>query len=86
MFENLERQVELFCPLCGQNHYEALDDVGPEQEEFDDNFRLRCTNCKNVFTKRKLMEANRENFEANYKEISKEVVKEISREVRKWKF
>lgn len=81
--KDLSRKVALYCPTCGNNQFESLDDDLDNLMDADDEVKLRCVDCGRIITKGSLLEENQEIINANIDEIKKEAVSEIEKEFRK---
>ena len=77
------RSVKLYCPVCGNDYYLSLDNEINNISEATDDTRIQCTDCKSVFTKAELMEANQDIINANIEEVEQEMVKEIENRIKK---
>ncbi len=88
--KNLDRNVTLLCPLCGNDQFESLDEVFEDLLDADDNVRVKCSDCGSIITKKELIDSNAEKIETAVDEMSQEAVKEIEKELKKamkkWKF
>jgi len=74
MKESYDRSVELICPVCGGKTFSF-------DNEIDDG-DVTCIQCKKVFTRDELNEANQENISVNLEEVKKEVVDDIKEEFK----
>lgn len=78
--KNLEKSVKLLCPVCGNTMFEDLN----EDDLLDDEFlRYRCANCNRVFTKRELLDENKELMDSAIEEMKDDAIKEIMKELKK---
>lgn len=88
--KNLDRNVVLLCPLCGNDQFESLDSVFDELIDASDDVKLRCSDCNSIYTKQELLAENSEVIETAVEEIKSEAIKEIEKELKKafkkWKF
>jgi hypothetical protein len=48
-----------------------------------DDTRIQCADCKNVFTKAELIEANQDVINANIEEVKEELLKDLDKKLKK---
>lgn len=78
--KNLEKSVKLLCPVCGNTMFEDLN----ENDLLDDEcLRYKCVNCNRVFTKRELLDENKELMDSAIEEMKDDAIKEIMKELKK---
>lgn len=75
MKESYDRSVELICPVCGGKTFSF-------DNEIDDG-DVTCVQCKRVFSRDELNDANQENISVNLEEVKKEVVDDIKKDFQK---
>lgn len=80
--ENLEKNVELLCPLCGNKMFENLNENIDDLSN-DENLKYRCANCNRIFTKKELLDANQLLIDAAVEEMGNDIVKQIEKELKK---
>ena len=83
--KDLNRNVAMLCPQCGNDQFSM---VGEEYIGVDDapaNARLRCSDCKAVYTKEEILAANAEKINIAAEEIVQEFEKELKKARKKWK-
>lgn len=87
--KDLSRNVTLYCPVCGNDQFESLDEQFENLMDADESVRFKCSDCGRVISKDELLEENQDVINANIEEIEKEAVKEIEKELekalKKWK-
>ncbi len=81
--EDLSRNVALYCDVCGNDQFSAIDKITCELIDAPDETRMQCSDCKKIFTKAELLEVNQEVINANIEDIQKEAVKEFEKELAK---
>ena len=81
--KDLSRKVTLYCPICGNDQFRALDDEFDTMIQAPDESRLMCSDCHNIFTKEQLLEENQEVINAAVDEVKAEAVKKLEREFKK---
>lgn len=80
--KDLSKNVNLLCPLCGNDQFKSLSGEFSE-EDSDDNVLLRCSDCGSVYNKEELIEGNSEVLNNAVEEMADEIMAEIEREFRK---
>lgn len=80
--ENLERNIALLCPVCGNKMFEDLNE-GNEDLSNDESFKYRCANCNRIFTKKELLDANQLLIDETIEEMKDDVIKQIEKELKK---
>ncbi len=82
---DFEKNIVLFCPVCGNDQFASLDvdDNANELINADDNIRFECSDCKAIYTKAELIEANSENIELNIKDAEEEIIKSVEKQLKK---
>lgn len=80
--ENLERNIDLLCPVCGNKMFEDLNG-GNEDLSNDESFEYRCANCNRIFTKKELLDANQLLIDETIEEMKDDVIKQIEKELKK---
>jgi len=81
--EDLTRNVQLLCPVCGNNQFETFDTATDEFMDATDETRFRCSDCGNIFTKRELIDENQAVINENIEEVKQEAIKEIQNDLKK---
>ena len=80
--KNLEKNIDLLCPICGNKMFEDLNE-GNEDLSNDDFFKYRCANCNRIFTKKELLDANQLLIDETIEEMKDDVIKQIEKELKK---
>jgi len=80
--KDLSRNVRLICRVCGNDMFETLDNT-EDMLTAPDNTKLKCSDCKKVYTKRELLDDNEEVINSNIEDIKRDAVEEIKRELNK---
>ncbi len=87
--KNIEKSVTLFCPTCGNDQFETLDEIQGEIIDADESVRFKCSDCGLIITKGELIEENQDVINANIEDMKEEVVQEFQKELnkvlKKWK-
>ena len=81
--KNLNRNITLFCDVCGNDQFSTLDEIECELSETSDATRVKCSDCGKVFTKGELLDVNQEVINANIEEIQNEAIKEMEKKLAK---
>ena len=79
---NLEKSIDLLCPVCGNEMFESLNE-GIENLSNDESFKYRCANCNRIFTKKELLDANQLLIDETIEEMKDDVIKQIEKELKK---
>ena len=77
------REVSLICPLCGNDIFSSLDEEIENILEAPELARFQCADCKSIYTKDELMEANTEKFEIARDEIANDLMKDLTKDLSK---
>lgn len=80
--KDIEKNVELLCPVCGNKMFENLNE-GVDDLLDDECYRYKCANCKRIFTKKELLDENKELFDATIEEMKNDTIKEVLKELKK---
>lgn len=81
--KNLDRKVTLYCNVCGNDQFSALDEEIDNLLEAPDNTKIKCSDCGKVFTKAELIQENQDVINANIEDIKNEAIKELEKELSK---
>ena len=81
--KNLDRNVKLLCPLCGNDQFESLDEEVEDLLNAPDNVRFRCSDCGSEYTKKELIESNAEAIDNAVNELKEDAIKEMEKELKK---
>ena len=81
--KNLQTNVKLLCPVCGNDQFESLDISIDNLFDSEDSSRVQCIDCKRIFTKQELIEENNEVIEAGVKELAFEAKTQFEKELEK---
>ena len=80
--KDIEKNVEVPCPVCGNKLLENLNEgVGDLSD--DECYRYECANCKRIFTKKELLDENKELLDATIEEMENDTIKEVLKELKK---
>lgn len=83
--KNLDRTLNLLCPVCGNDQFSSLDVDMDDILDASDDVRVQCADCKNIFTKKSLIEENSEAIEATIDDIKDDFIEELKKTLKKWK-
>lgn len=75
----LTRNVEILCPLCGNNSFRSDYPKTDNLIDAPDNTEFCCTDCGSVYTKEELFEENKETFFTALQEMQLEYVNSLKR-------
>ena len=77
------RNVTLYCPTCGNDHFSCLDTEVGELSEAPPETRLQCADCKSIFTKAELIEENQDIINANIEEVEQNLMKDLEKKLKR---
>lgn len=83
--KDLNRNVAMLCPQCGNDQFSMVDEEYIGVDDAPANARLRCSDCKAVYTKEEILAANAEKINIAAEEIVQEFEKELKKARKKWK-
>ena len=81
--KNLERNVTLYCPICGNDQFSCIDESIDNLSDAPNDVTLKCSDCGSIFTKGELIESNEDIINANIEEIKQEAIKELEKKLKK---
>lgn len=77
------RNVTLSCPVCGNDQFSSLDSENDDLSDAPDDTRIQCADCKSIFTKAELIDANQDVINANIEEVKQELLKDLEKKLKK---
>jgi len=80
--KRLSRSVRMICKICGNDMFEFLDKTD-DLISAPENTKLRCSDCKKIYTKQELIDDNEEAVNSYIEEIKKDAIEEIKKEINK---
>ncbi len=83
VLKDLSRNVSLFCDICGNDQFIALDGETHSTDDVPETNRFQCSDCGKIFTKAELLEVNQEVINANIDEVKAEAIREFEKELAK---
>lgn len=81
--KNLERNVTLYCPICGNDQFSCIDESIDNLSDAPNDITLKCSDCGSIFTKGELIESNQDIINANIEEIKQEAIKELEKKLKR---
>lgn len=81
--KNLERNVTLYCPICGNDQFSCIDESIDNLSDAPNDVTSKCSDCGSIFTKGELIESNQDIINANIEEIKQEAIKELEKKLKK---
>ncbi len=81
--KNYNRNISLYCPICGNDQFSCLDSDDLNLSDASDNIRFQCADCKKILTKAELIEENQDVINANIEEVQEEIIKDLEKELKK---
>ena len=86
---NLDRNITMLCPLCGNDQFSLVDEEYQELVDAPDNARLKCADCKTIYKKQEILAANAEKISIAADEMVQDAMqdfeKELKKALKKWK-
>lgn len=82
--KNLERRVQLLCPMCGNTQFTSSD----EEEDClhtSSSAQIRCFKCGFECTKQELLDSNAEIIDNAVHELKTAAIGELQKAVKKWR-
>ena len=77
------KYITLYCPTCGNEHFSCVDVENDDLSDAPDDTRLQYADCKCIFTKAELIEANQDVINANIEDVKQELMKDLEKELKK---
>ena len=81
--KNLERNVTLYCPICGNDQFSCIDESIDNLSDAPNDVTLKCSDCGSIFTKGELIESNQDIINANIEDIKQEAIKELEKKLKR---
>ena len=81
--KDIERNVTMRCPICGNDQFESLDTEHDDLRNALGTVRLRCSDCNAVYTKDELIAENSEAIDIAVDEIASEAIEDLEKELKK---
>ena len=75
--------MTLYCPTCGNDLFFYADDGVDNLLGASDDTKIQCADCKCIFTKEELLEANQDIINANIKEVQQSLIKDFEKSLKK---
>lgn len=86
---NLDRNITMLCPLCGNDQFSLVDKEYQELVDAPDNARIKCSDCDTIYTKQEILSANAEKISIAAEEMVQDAMqdfeKELKKALKKWK-
>ena len=80
--KDLSRSVRMICRVCGNDMFEILDKTD-DMLSAPGNTKLRCSDCKKVYTKQELLDDNEEVINSYIEDIKEDAIAEIKNELNR---
>ena len=81
--DNIEKEINLICPVCGNDQFSSLDvPIGELKDGFEIN-RVQCSDCHRIFTKEELLNENQERIDSEVEQITDDITKQLDKEIKK---
>ncbi len=77
------RNVMLYCPTCGNDQFSCVNAEIDDLSDAPDDTRIQCADCKGIFTKAELIEANQDVINANIEEATRDLMKDLEKKLKK---
>ena len=87
--KNYDREVSMLCPVCGNDQFSLLNQEYEDIDTAPGVAKIQCSDCKSIYTKNELLEANAEiidtAIEEAIQEIASDLEKDFKKALKKWK-
>ena len=80
---NVEKKINLICPICGNDQFSSLDIPIEELKDGLTTNRVQCSDCRKIFTKEELLNENQERIDNEVKQITDDITKQLDTEIKK---
>ncbi len=80
----VNKTVSLYCPTCGNDQFSFMDEGIDTLSDAPDGTKIQCVDCKCIFTKAELIEANQNVISANIEEVKQDLLKDIRKKLKKF--
>ena len=77
------RNVTLYCPTCGNDQFSSVDVEIDDLSDVPGDTRIQCADCKCIFTKTELIEANQDVINANIEEVKRDLMIDLEKKLKK---
>lgn len=80
---NIEKEINLICPICGNDQFSSLDVPIEELKDGLETNRIQCSDCRSIFTKEGLLNENQEQIDNEVEQITDDITKQLDKEIKK---
>lgn len=80
---NIEKEINLICPICGNDQFASLDVPMEELKDSLETNRVQCSDCHRIFTKEELLKENQERIDNEVEQIADDITKQLDKEIEK---
>lgn len=81
--DNIEKEIKLICPICGNDQFSSLDVPIDELKDGLETNRIQCSDCHRIFTKEELLNENQEQIDNEIEQITDDIKKQLGKEIKK---
>lgn len=81
--DNIEKKINLICPICGNDQFSSLDVPMEELKDGLETNRVQCSDCSSIFTKEELLNENQARIDNEVEQITDDITKQLDKEIKK---
>lgn len=81
--DNIEKKINLICPVCGNDQFSSLDVPIDELKDGLETNRVQCSDCHRIFTKEELLNENQERIDSEVEQIADDITKQLDKEIKR---
>ena len=80
--KDLTKSITMLCPICGNDQFSSLDEEFAELRDAPGITKIQCSDCRTIYTKDEIIEANEEKINIAAEEMVQDAMKEFERELK----
>lgn len=81
--DNIEKKINLICPICGNDQFSSLDVPMEELKDGLETNCFQCFDCRRIFTKEELLNENQARIDNEVEQITDDITKQLDKEIKK---
>jgi len=81
--KDINMDITLNCPVCGNDQFSNVDVNIDDLSEAPETTLLKCSDCGKELTKAELIEENSYKIDANIEHLKTEAANEMEKEIKK---
>lgn len=81
--KDYNKRVKLICPLCGNDGFCSVGEKVEDLLNAPGATKIQCADCKSIYTKDEIIDANSLMLENAAEEMAEEVMKDFSDKIKK---